>query len=371
MKKTFLMAATLLLTMLGFTSCNDSDNTPKEFSMLVARGAYIINAGIEEGNIDGALTYFDYSTVKASQNVYRTKNGASLGMDVNDAVTWGSNVYIVGAGQKTIYVADRNTVARKANISTGRYTPRHIACNGSFVFVSTAENKVLAIDTLSMSIMKEYDCGNSPQGIDAIGNYIITADSNDGKGEGASITVINTEKNETKKYEGKDIVNPTNIMTFIDQAGYLHVYYVDQGKLDANNNQSGHGVYELGSTGTSKKIAEGTMATIDGYGNLYVINAPATTPATKPTYIMYNLYSGQNKVFISGSDIAAPAAIKADESSDIVLITSYYKDGDQINYSRPGYAIAYSSSGSQKAKFDTGVKPATICFNLGVEKFTY
>lgn len=371
MRRLLSMTFAVITALLCITSCNDSSNEPREIVVPISSGAYVLNEGNEHNNIEGSLTYFGYSTGKESQNVYRTKNNATLGVTANDAIIWGEKLYIVGSQEKTIFVADRKTVDKKATISTGNYTPRHITSNGGYVYVSTYNNKVLAIDTLSMSITKEYDCGNYTEGIAAIGNYIITADSNKGKdANGASITVINTDKNEVKKYQNSNIVNPTKIMVFVDQASYLHILYVDSGTIDENEKQSGQAIYELTKDGSSKKIVEATLATIDPYGRLYAINAPSKSDV-KPTYNVIDYYSGISRTITYGNEIDFPAAIEADPISNLVVITSYRKLNGEIDHTVPGYAVIYSADGSQMGKFDTGVGPTTICFNIGYEKITY
>lgn len=371
MRKILSLTVAVLTALMGMTSCNGSDNEPQEIYVPVSTGAYILNEGNEGNNIEGSLTYYGYASGKASQYVYHAKNGGSLGVTANDAIIWGSNLYIVGSHEKTIFVADRSTVAKKVNISTGNYTPRHITCNGGYVYVSTYDNKVLAIDTLSMSITKEYDCGNYSEGIASIGKYIITADSNKGMGaNGASVTVIDTDKNEVKKYQNSNIVNPTQILAFVDQTSYLHILYLDAGTYDENKTQSGQTIYELTKDGSSKKLVEATLATLDSYGRLYAINAPVNSSA-QPTYKVIDLYTGIPRTFTLGSEIEWPAAIKADPVANAIVITSYSKVNGKIEYTAPGYGILYTTEGSQVRKFDAGIGPTSICFNIGYEKFIY
>lgn len=368
MKKLISMAVIMLATALSFTSCLKSDDQRDPVVYLLASGAYVVNSGNQSSGVEGTLTYFDYSSQLVTQNIYQKANAASLGNTVNDATVCGSKLYVVGSDEKTIFVTDRNSVKKVKNISTGEYTPRHIAAYGSHVYVSTYSNKVLDIDTLSLSVVKEYNCGNYSEGIDAFEKYVFVADSNYGKGkDGASISVINTETGETQKYTNDNIVNPTIIWTFVEYNGKIHVYYVDQGSYDANWNQSGQGVYELASDGKSYKLCEATMAAMSGNGIIYAINAPYTNPATKPTYMWYNLYNGAKGTFIDGSDIDTPAGLSVDPANGYVVITSYNKVDGWASYSTPGYACIYDANGKMLKKFDTGVGPTAVCFN----KFDY
>lgn len=373
MKKFFSMVATIATAALALTSCNDSNNDPQEFDVLVSTGAFIVNSGNVSKGVDGSLSFYDYTNQTTSQNVYRSKNGVSLGGTVNDAIVHGSKLYIVGSGEKTIFVANAKTIEKIINIPTGEYTPRHIAAYGDKVYVSTYNNKVLAIDTLTCTVQKTYDCGNYSEGIKAIGKYVFTADSNYGSGkDGASITVIDTEEGSSNSYKNDNIVNPTEILTFVDDYGYLHIYYVDSGSYDANWNQSGQGVYEFFTNGTSKKIVEATMAAVGTNGCMYTINAPYTYPATEPTYKIIDLSTGYISSFTDGKDIASPAAIAVDGTdpyNNLVFITSYNMVDGYASYSTPGYAMIYKgNTGAKISKIDTGVGPTSLCFNYHIEK---
>lgn len=365
MKKFISMAVIVLMAAVTLTSCLGSDDQPTDpIVYLVASGAYVVNSGNQRAGVDGSLTYLQYEDAKVTQNVYKNANGASLGGTVNDAVVCGSKIYIVGSDEKTIFVADRSSAKKISNISTGSYTPRHIATNGKRVYVSTYDNKVLDIDTLSLSITKEYGCGNYSEGICAVGKYVFVADSNYGNGkEGASLSLIDTESGQTTKYTNDNIVNPTIVFYLVTPDSRIHLYYVDQGSYDENWNQSGQAVYELGNDSKSYKVCDATMAAISNTGILYAINAPYTNPETKPTYTAYNLIYGGLSRFIDGSDIETPAAIAVDPASGCVVISSYNKVDGYASYATPGYACIYDANGKKLQKFDTGVGPTAVCFN--------
>lgn len=370
------MAAVLAMAVLTMTSCND-DDTPNYSTVTVTDGLFIVNAGNKSGGIDGSLTFFDYASAKASQGVYKAKNNASLGITANDAVVYGSKIYIVGSGENTVFVANSKTIAKVANISTGDNTPRHIVAGGGKVFVSAygKENengKVFAIDTLTNTITKTYEAGSYPEGINGVGEYLFVANSDYGNGQNPSISKININTGASELIKNDQIKNPSDILVYGSR-----VFYVDGGGYDANWNQSGQGVYELQSSGFSKKICETTMAAINTYyGIIYAINAPYTYPATTPQYIMYELSSNSTREFIDGKDIAYPALIKVDPLTNNVLITSYNIVDGKTSYKTPGYGMLYNSTGSKltykdesgatkDVRFETGVGPTGACFRYG------
>ena len=110
MKKFLSLFAVAAVAALGFTSCSDDDDDPQYDVISSSNGVYVLNAGNKGAGIDGSITYLDNNSSAVSQKVYQTVNGKSLGRTVNDAVTYGSKIYIIGSGEKTIFVANRTSM---------------------------------------------------------------------------------------------------------------------------------------------------------------------------------------------------------------------------------------------------------------------
>lgn len=365
MKKIITMAAVMLLTAFSLSSCLSDDDEPKTINMLIADGIYITNSGTEAGQDNGSLTFFDYADASTMQNLYRMKNSQGLGTGITDAVVCGSKLYIVGGEKQVVYVTDKKSVAKVAEISTQGMTPSHIDYYGGYVYVSTDKNKVLAIDTVSNSITKTYDCGNASKGICAIGRYVITADSNDGN-EGGSVTVIDVTNGESKSYKNENIVNPVKVLSYIDSSNALHIYHINAGVINDKNELTGQGIYELDGAGKSHKMNDGVMGVISDSGILYSISNLNSVP----TYTMTDLYSAKSKQFINGTAIDYPTAIAYDPTTATVIITSLRKVDGAISHDTPGYAVLFDSTGgTNNKKIETGINPTAICFRTKVEKF--
>lgn len=354
------MAAIALMVAMGFTSCNTADDdTPTEITMLATAGAYIINNGSADNYHYSTLSYLDYYTLTDKQDIYEVANQGQLDNNTTDAAICGSKLYLVASDSKSILVTNKDNTKKITSIPTNGVTPRHIAANGAYVYVSTYDSKVLAIDTISNTIQKTYSCGAHSEGIASFDKYVVVADCSDGESNG-SLSVINLASGETMTFKSETIVNPTDVMIYPDQYGVLHIYYIDLGKND--DKRTGYGMYELLKDGNTRKIINATMASISPTGVVYAINAPQVTPAVEPSYIMYDLYSGITKQFITGKDIAAPAAIAVDPTNTSVVITSHILSNGAPEKSAPGYACIYSPSGSLIKKLPTGTNPVAICF---------
>lgn len=362
MNKKIYLLATMLATAIAFSSCSDDDDDPVYDVITSSDGVYVLNAGNKKAGIEGSVTYLDNKTGEVSQRIYQTVNGTSLGRSVNDAVTYGSKIYIIGSNESTVFIADRTSMKAVKNIKSEvngeAVTPRHAVAHRGHVYISTYGNKVLDIDTLSLSIVRTLDCGNYTEGMAVVGDYLYTADSDYGKAEGnASISKIDLNTGNTETIKNEKIVNAVDIKTYNGR-----LFYLDSGSYDENWNQSGEGIYELLANGTSKKLCAATgMAMADG--KIYSFDAPYTYPATTPTFSVTDIVTGETKSFIDGADIASPSAIAVDTKTNRVYITSNSLVDGYVSYSTDGYCITYDLQGNKLKQFATGVGPAAISFN--------
>lgn len=96
MKKYLLSLAVLLMGVSLFSSCEDDDDdvNPRDLKK-VTHAAYVVNAGQQAIGSTGTLTRVDMGTWTTAQNVFSQVNGRNLGVTVNDAIIYGSKMYIV------------------------------------------------------------------------------------------------------------------------------------------------------------------------------------------------------------------------------------------------------------------------------------
>lgn len=381
MKNLISLAAIAALTILGLSSClKESDNDGNNsYTYTGTTGLFIVNTGNAEAGIESSLTNFDYKTIAAKQDAYKKANGVGLGNDVSDIIIYGSKMYIVGSGAKTVFIASSKTQKQIAAVSTNDYTPRCITAGNGKVYVSTYDRKVLAIDTLTNAISKEYQCGPYAEGLAYIGGYLYVANSDKG-GENASLTRINLKTDEVLTIKNDNIKYPTAMFTYQDAYGYGYLFFVDQGTIDADGNQKDQMVYSLSSDNVPQKLIEGNYACVTADGRIVAINAPKTTPATEPTYKYYMLTNRTKGTFCDGKDIESPTGIATDPIYGYVTILSNRKVDGVVSTTQPGYAVTYDYKGNKmtytdadgktqkEMKYDTGVGPAKVCYNLELIK---
>ena len=386
MKKNLLSFAVMAMGATLLTGCLGDDSkggdTPAE--IVVTKGAFVINNGSSYQSIDGSLTYLDFSTNTAEQNVYKKVNGKSLGGTPNDVMVYGQKVYIVGSDENTIFVLDVRNFKELAEVSTTDLlgdadgnTPRRIAAYEDKVYFTTYGGYVAAIDTISFSLKAKYKVGSYPEGL-ALGASsssstspaVYVANSDWGMGNG-SISCIDLTSGSVTESKYDKVKNPQDIA-----AAGSTLYVLDYGHYNEDYTQQlDAGVYMISGSNTSLVVPNATGMAAAGY-TIYTFNDP-WGGTTGPSYSIYNIeYGALSTLSLYGDSshpIIAPAAIAIDPNTGYIYIASRSKDPDTgyPSYALPGFVNAYNSNGQYVGSFDTGVEPHKIEFSYGTAKIVY
>ena len=386
MKKNLLSFAVMAMGATLLTGCLGDDSkggdTPAE--IVVTKGAFVINNGSSYQSIDGSLTYLDFSTNTAEQNVYKKVNGKSLGGTPNDVMVYGQKVYIVGSDENTIFVLDVRNFKELAEVSTTDLlgdadgnTPRRIAAYEDKVYFTTYGGYVAAIDTISFSLKAKYKVGSYPEGL-ALGASpssstspaVYVANSDWGMGNG-SISCIDLTSGSVTESKYDKVKNPQEVA-----AAGSTLYVLDYGHYNEDYTQQlDAGVYMISGSNTSLVVPNATGMAAAGY-TIYTFNDP-WGGTTGPSYSIYNIeYGALSTLSLYGDSshpIIAPAAIAIDPNTGYIYIASRSKDPDTgyPSYALPGFVNAYNSNGQYVGSFDTGVEPHKIEFSYGTAKIVY
>ncbi len=377
MKKQVLGFAVMMMSACFFTACNSDSESHGSYPVIVNNGLYVVCSGNTSSGINGSLGYFDYTTEQSYIDIYKTANGSSLGMTVNDAVRYGSKFYIVVDGEHTVFVTDAATQKLITRIdmtaptmlgTEGGVSPRRITADGGLIYVSTYGGYVAAIDTVAYSLQQKYKAGSYPEGIAIANGYLYVANSDYGYGN-ASISQINLTTGIETPIKNENIRNPQTIAV----AGTT-LYYLDYGQYGPAPTyaQEHAGVYRLYGSDATCVVPNATGMGAAGY-YIYTYNAPYGT--TTPTYSVYDIQSGK-LTMLQPADIESPAAIEVDPISGDVAIASYHMTtsewGTYPDYSGNGYVNIYDATlTTKKSTFDCGVGPTRIVTNLGVRYIEY
>ena len=376
MKKYLLGLAVLLMGTAVMTSCSDDNDGPETYLQVYSTGAYVVNSGNMSSNIESSLTAIDYASSTATQNVFKTANGRSLGNIANDGIVYGDKIYLAVDQSNTIWVIDKNTKQSIKQIKTTELLgnaegvePRHISADGGKVYFTTYGGYVAAVDTTSFALQKKWQVGSYPEGLVIAHGNIYVANSNYGKG-GGNISCINLSNDnvETKNIEG--VNNPTSIYY---AAGLLYV--LDNQYYDASWNAYGENTLRTVefAEGKSQKVADGNYA---------VCVTPGATTRTdvekvRPYFDVLNAPFGGTpsvSVLVAGSTQpqamtlsempVSPCGIFADPLNGHIFVLSYrLGDSGYADYNGNGYVVEYDSTGQKLHEYETGVGSCAMFFD--------
>ena len=146
LKEQFKMLVFLLTLPLAFAACDNDDNASGEgLPIVVEKGVFVFNAGVQSGGIEGSLSFIDTKAGEITNNVFKNVNGRSLGSTVQDGVILGSYLYIAVSESNTVEVVNKNTLVSAAQIKPTEAQgskPRDIVTDGKWIYVSMLSGHV-------------------------------------------------------------------------------------------------------------------------------------------------------------------------------------------------------------------------------------
>ena len=376
MKKYLLGLAVLLMGTAVMTSCSDDNDGPETYLQVYSTGAYVVNSGNMYNKIESSLTAIDYATSTATQGVFKTANGRSLGNTANDGIVYGNKIYLAVDQSNTIEVIDKKTKKSIKQIETTKLLgnaegaePRHIIADGGKVYFTTYGGYVAAVDTTSFALQKKWKVGNYPEGLVFGNGNLYVANSNYGAG-GGNISCINLSNDnvETKNIEG--VNNPTSIYYASNVLYVLDNPVYGPAPDYATTGENALRVV-LFDKGKSQKVADGNYAVCVTPGAttrmdvvrpyFFVLNAPY---GGTPSVSVLAAGSTQPQALTLSEMPVSPCGIFADPLNGHIFVLSY-KMGDKgtPDYNGNGYVVEYDSAGQKQHEYETGVGSCAMFFD--------
>lgn len=335
-------------------SCaGDDDNEQKKpTEYTITNGAYVLNEGNYYSQINGSLSYIDYSTYTIANGLFQSVNDRSLGGTPNSMILVGTEGYIACSDENRVEIVDANL---KSVASVSVTQPREMTTDGSNVYVTSYDGTVSQISCQSHTVVAKSDkIGSCLEGI-AYRNgslYVCNAYNADYT---YNTNVVKLDASNLKKI--KDITvaaNPTAI-----KAADSVIYVLSTGNYNDVQSQ----IQKIDASDNVTYLLDGTF--FDVYDNtLYVINSVTdwTTYTTTTTYTTYDA-DGSKKTFTPTQEIASPCGIAVDPNNGYVFISSYVMgSAGSADYSADGYVCAFDFKNNKSWKFNAGVGPCTVVF---------
>lgn len=363
MTKIIIKGLLLPALILGLASCGDDDEpAPVNPDMpSISAGAFILNRGNLYNKIEGSLTYFDYTTSKADQNLFRNANGGiSIGNTPQSAAIYGSKLYMAVYESNVINVVDKTSMKLIKQIRLADNEgqgPRYIVTHDGKVYFSMFNGYVSRLDTLSLTIDANVKVGPNPETMALVGDdlYVPNSDGMNWQvGYGTTASIVDIRSFTVRKTIDVGL-NPSKFVT-----NGTDLFLLCKG----NYGDIASKVYQVSTTtGESVEIADASLVTVCG-NKVIMADAPYGTYGADVKYYSYDIPSKTLRPVTFDTYVDAPVEIAADPINYKLIITSYIIDGAYAGYSLPGYGCIYSLDGKLISRFDTGVDPEYIFFNF-------
>jgi len=356
--KTKEIIASLLLSVLCaplFTSCD----TKEEITEIpeISTGLVVLNQGKFKAN-NASLTYFDFTTGNASNEVFNTRNNRDLGDTGQDMLKYGSKIYIAMHNSSLIDVLDAKTLVSEKSIPMRNAEgvpskPRTLTFANGKVYITLYDGHVAKLDTTTLTIEKTISVGSSPEGSVIVNNKLYVANSGGMTSKNDStISVINLSTfTEVEKI--KVVINP--VVLKADNYGDLYVIsmgnYYDIPYTLQRINTTTKVVTKITDVKAYNFTIEGDNAYIYHfeYDNNSVVNKK------------YTLYDVKNEKVLNANFLSTDAIAKTPFSIDVNPITKDIFIGE-TDYMNTGKMYCFGQDGKLKYTFPTGVNPFKTIF---------
>lgn len=351
----FLWAA---LCAVALPSCSsDEPSTPDPIE--ISNGVFVLNQGSMSANLPGTLTYCDYAKGSATQSAFASANGGNvLGDTPQDALSYGTKLYVAVYQSNLIRVIDRSTLKILKDIrptAEQGSQPRYLAAADGKVYASMYDGYAVRIDTASMAIDASVKVGPNPDGVAVYNGNLYVANSDgmnylEGYANGKTLSQIDLKSfTETRKIEVG--LNPGAVA-----ATETGLCFITRGNYSDIPTQ----MKRLKSDGTAEVIATASLICSNA-NTVYFINAPwGGDPVSSVG--KFDTTTGQTS-YVSIEAFDFPAAIGVDPITGDIIITAYNESYGVADYSGPGYACRFNAQGQKVATYTVGVNPCALTFN--------
>lgn len=342
LKFNYLLVALAFVSVLA--SCR-KDKVEPTIPTAERAGLYVLNQGGFFAN-NSTLTYYDYATKALVSDQYFTANTTKLGDTGNDAVVWGSKMYVVVNNSNVVDVVKSKDAKLIKQITLNQ--PRSVAYYKGNVFVTSYNNTVSVIDTATLTITKTINVGRSPEQMVVSNGKLYVANSGglDYPLLDKTISVIDLATlTETKKVTV--IVNPITISADT----YGNVYVLSLG--------------DFGTVSGGMTVIDNTTDAVKTTTNLsFGYNIPIAVngdfvyyPTADNKIAVYNAKTqtaGVANFITDGTVITSPYAITTDPRTGEVFVA------DAKDYSSNGILYAFDKSGKKEYSITVGINPGKI-----------
>lgn len=359
MSKILQSAALALLLPFVFTACSDDDNTPDPVIDPVptpATAAYVVNQGNMYGGVAGSIDCIDLESGATTSGLFFNVNAQALGDSPQQAVRYGSRIYVPVFGSNLLWVLNASSLQIEAQLRVNE--PEAVCGAAGYVFVAGNDGYVTRIDTLTFTPSEPVAVGPNPAGLAASGKEVYVSISDgynyaNGYADGKKVAVIHAESLSLLKYievglnPGALSANSKGEVFVLSRGNYYDVLPK---------------VQKIATDGTVTDYCNGSIFTLSD-DCLYVIDAQADYTSNTSSVSLFRM----NTLTDTRTDITLdaeatpgmPTAIDVEPATGNIYICS---DKGPSDYDKSGYVYRLAPWGELLQRYDVGIHPFGVVF---------
>lgn len=279
--------------LLTLGACSKNDD-PEPIPIPDNIGMFILNEG-QFGQQNASLGFLKFKDGSYSDTT-------NLGNNANDIIRFGGNMYITVTESNKVVVV--NYYSGKIVKTIPMKQPRHLAYLGKNVFVTNYNNRVVAIDTTSLSAIDSIEVGRTPEEIVRMNGklYVANSGSKDGWSNGnfdKTISVLNPSPLSISR-----TIEVAENVTSLTADSARNRLYANAAAIDANRPSRLYVINTQSENEAPVKLTFGAsrMVIVDNQALLISDNFEAS----KKLVLLMNLTNRNTEKFIENNEIKDP-----------------------------------------------------------------
>lgn len=367
MHKHLQLAACALLIFVGLIACDDDEETIKTstYETTTVDCAYVVNQGNYYSGVAGTLDRLDLEAGTVTSGVFYSANNQSLGDTPQQAIVYGSKIYVPVYASNLVWVLDAYSLEILAQVSSA--SPEAVCGEGAYVFISNNDGYVTRMDTLTFSATEQLAVGPNPCHMTAANSKVYVSISDgynytNGYADGKKVVAIDAESFTIAQTFSVG-TNPGPIVA--DEEG--NVYVVARGDYYLELPL----VQKISTDGTVTDFADGSLLAYHD-DTLYVVDYTADY-VSNTCEVSAAAYSTTSATLLSNWELDAdhlplmPNAIDVNPVTGDLYICS---DNSPYGYSENGYVFVYTAEGAYQTTYDVGIHPYGVVFPTKLSTIT-
>lgn len=353
LKPTFQLLFTALVSFsLLFGACKKNEEPENEPPVILQEeGLYVLCEGNMNAN-NSAISFYNSNTGVVTSDIFLATNGRGLGDTGNDLQAYGSKLYCVVNNSESIEVMNLSDAKSIKQISLSGKSPRRIAFDKNYGYVSCYDGSVVKIDTATLEVVATAQAGRNPEGICVANGKLYVANSGGLDFPNYDHTVSVFDLSSFSLVKTIDVVCNPYILLSDDEGD---VYLISIGNYDDIAS-----AFQRISSQTDEVVETFdfpvTNFTIYGH-TAYLYSYNYFTEETSFMVMDLHTETVTKENFISdGTQISTPYAIYAHPITGEVYIS------DAGDFITNGDVYCFTADGRKKFSFEVAISPSRLVY---------